>query len=373
MGATLMVRALRNSLFGQLFLGAIVVAIILAFLFTGTGGGGSLESECALQVGKSCISPKEYFASFNLIRNRITEKGVKQLQLQKQAALGLVEREALLKEAMVLGISSSQDAVDNEAMQGRAHASLPVAGADRLALSIGMCVPTEAGCAPGTVGIRTVPVKKNGKFNFAVYKRNIQNITGRSPNHFKEMQVKELTASRMRHLIKSQVRVSTEEAFLAYSRARSRVRARIANLSSDWFSRFSRPETEDELTAWSKDHSEELSEAVTAAKEEWPMGCAVVREIVLSTNDETETKEGKALLNKLKVTARSEARFDRAARQYSTKDSASLGGRVTCLYEGAAGSSPEALAAVSRLKKRGDISPVLESSRGLELIQLLGV
>ena len=90
-----MIRALRDSLFGQLFLGGIVVAIILAFLFTGAGGGGSLDEECALTLGRICVEPRDFQAAYGLTMSGIDGGAAKKLQLQQKVARGLAEREVL--------------------------------------------------------------------------------------------------------------------------------------------------------------------------------------------------------------------------------------------------------------------------------------
>src|SRR5690606_20764574 len=123
------------------------------------------------------------------------------------------------------------DEIDEELAAGRTRVSLPVAHAERLALSLAMCVEGPAGCAPGTVGLRALPVHKDGVLDYERYKRMVRLATGRSPNHFKEMQKRELTAERLRELIRSGVRVSEEEAYFAFERARSKATVRTVTAS----------------------------------------------------------------------------------------------------------------------------------------------
>lgn len=365
-------RAFRQSGIGQLVFGAIVVAIILAFMLSGRGPNVSdgLTEECAVEVGDHCIEPKEFFAAYGLVSSiGLNDKAAEQMRLKETVARGLAERELLLDEAKRLGLGTSDDAVDAELAEGRTRVSLPAASTERNAASFGLCVEGPAGCEPGTLGLRGLPVKKAGQFDFDLYKRMVRVATGRSPSLFKEMQAREITAERVRELIRSGVRVSEEEAYLSYSRARSQVTARYAKVQTSWFERYVVTPTAAEQEKWSKEHEAELKLALDAAQKEWKVGCPVVQEIRLEPEG-SETPDD--LLARAKTLRQKfpASDFDKQARALSRAESATVGGRVGCLDEKFGPGFEELTKAVSELKA-GDVSEPVVTLRGVYLVRLI--
>lgn len=370
-----MIRTLRNSGLGQIFLGTIVVAIILAFVLTGVQGTGETTGDdCAVKVGKTCISPKEYRAAYQLLTSvGLNDSAAKRLQLRKQVGLGLAEREVLVEEALSMGLATSEDDIDRELLEGRTRLSLPAENAERLALSLAMCIDGPTGCAPGTIGLRAINVKQNGAFDFELYKRTVRVVSGRSPNHFKEMQQREYTAERMRNLIRSQVRVSPEEAFLAYTRARSKATGRVVHAKTAWFQRHVTAPSEEEVAAWIEKNQAAVDAAAKETAEKWKVGCAVVSEIRLNSADPTseEAEEVKKKAEMLQAQAKAGADFQDLARRNSEGDSAVLGGRVGCLDTGYGAGAATLIDAAAELEKPGTVSSVVESIRGFHILELL--
>ncbi len=373
-----MVRALRESLLGQIFLGAIVVAIIAAFALSGTTAGApGVASDCAVEVGGHCVSPKEFQASYGLVTSiGIREQAAERLNLRKQVARGLAEREVLVQRARELGIATSKKDVDAELAEGRARVSLPADGAERLALSLALCVEGPSGCAPGSIGVRSLPVKTDGVFDYERYKRTVRVATGRSPGHFKEAQQREHTAERLRDFIRSQVKVSEEEAFLAYRRARSQATARIARVPQSWFSRYVVELSNEEVDEWAADNEQAVDDAVKALKEGWEVGCPIVSEIRLSpgaaTSAEDETASSpSARLAEVRRQVRSGKSFSLLARRLSQADSANLGGFVGCLDETYGPNHDALLAEIGELEE-GALSPVIDTAEGPTLVRLEG-
>lgn len=365
-------RAFRDSLFGQLFLGGIVVAIIVAFAIGGMqGGGNTFGSECAARVGDACVDPKEFTAAYGLVLSvGLSDRAVQQLDLKRQVARGLVEREVLRREAESLGISTSEKAIDQELLSGRARVSLPADGRERLAMSLALCLDDERSCSPGTVGLRALQVMQKGAFDYARYERVVRRTTGRSPNHFKEMQVREATAERMRELVTEPVRVSDEEAFITMERTQSKAIARLLTAKLAWFERYVRFPSEDYLEAFAKDHAAELADATKAGAAQFKPGCSVVREFALKTggadSDDAVEKKLRALLPQLKDTGRREALI----RKESDMPSAVLGGRIGCLDERYGAGSEELLTAAGKLEKPGDMSDLVRTPLGFHVLWL---
>src|SRR5690606_31873229 len=162
--ADFMLRMLRQGGVSQWLMGGVVVAIIIVFMVPAmSGGGGSLEVQCAAKVRSSCVTVKDYYAAYGLISasQELTNKRAKGLGLPSAALDGLVERELLVEEADRLGIAVSEEAIEEELVHGRIHVSVPVAQHAYLARYIGI----------GEELIRYLPVtnSKTGKFDFKIY------------------------------------------------------------------------------------------------------------------------------------------------------------------------------------------------------------
>lgn len=369
-----MYRTLQNSGLGQIFLGAMVVAIILAFIFTGAQPGTTdAAGECAVNVGERCISPKDFQASFRLLTSiGLNDSAAKKLRLREQVGRGLAEREVLVEEARRLGLGTSEDDIDAEILEGRTRISLPADGAERLALNLAMCVDGPTGCEPGTLGLRAIRVEQDGKFNYELYQRTVRVVTGRSPNHFKEMQQLEYTAERMRNLIRSQVRVSPEEAYLAYSRARSKATGRTAEVKKSWFLRYVVAPTDADIAAYSEAHKDDLEKAIKETSEKWKVGCKVVSEIRLNSADPTspEAAEVKKAAEALQQKAKAGPSFEELARRSSAGESAEFGGHLGCLDASYGAGAAALIDAAAELKQEGSVSPVVESIRGFHVLKL---
>lgn len=371
-------RSLLQSGLGQFLFGSIVVAIILAFVLSGQAPSvDALSDDCAAEVGSHCVPPKDFYAAYGLVSAiGLNEQAAEQMRLREVIARGLAEREILVAEAKRLGISTSKEAVDTELLEGRTRVSLPAEGAERFAVSLALCVDTPSGCEPGTIGLRALPVKKNNVFDFELYKRMIRVATGRSPAQFKDMQVREHTAERMRQLIQSSVRVSEEEAFLTYERVRSQAVARFVTAKTSWFERYIVQPSEAQIQAWVSEHQEELKLAVESQKAQWKPGCAVVQELLLTSQEDESEDDVIARAKKLKQEIQLGGRdrvqsFDRVARKESQAASALLGGRVGCLETQTGPAQEELTAAAAELKSPGDLSEPVATVRGVYLLGLL--
>lgn len=368
-----MVGTFRQSGVGQVMVGLIVALIVGAFVLGGSAiGVTGLSQECAAEVGRHCIDPKEYYAAYGLMSSiGLNERAAKQLQLRAQIAEGLIERELLQEEADRLGISISEDQLDEELAAGRTRVSLPAARAEQLALSLAMCVEGPAGCAPGTIGLRALPVLRDGVLDYEQYTRVVRMATGRNPGVFKEQQKRELTAERMRELIRSNVRVSEEEAFLAYERGRSKATIRTVQAQADWFSRFAIQPSDSQIEDWAVDHKAEVDAALAQEKERWKADCPMVSEIRLDLDpiaDDDEKQSRRALLEEARARLEKGADFALLARELSDGAEGAWGGALGCLDQGYGAGGQTLLTALDGLEP-GQTSQVIESVRGLHLIR----
>lgn len=376
-----MIRSLRESFLGQLFLGGVVIAIILAFALTGSSGSATVISDCAVEVGRHCVPPKAFQASYGLLTSiGINEKAAKSLNLRMQVARGLAEREVLLDKARELGISTSEADVDVELAEGRTRVSIPAAGAERLALSLALCVDGPSGCAPGTLGLRSIPVKKDGVFSYDRYKRMVRVATGRSPGHFKEAQQAELTAERVREFYRSQVKVSEEEAFLAYKRARSQATARVGRVPAAWFARYVVTPSQEAIEAWALENAALVDAGVKEREAGYKDGCPLVSEIRLAPADplalaapgSAKEEDPAKLLGELRNRLKTGADFEALARRYSSADSAAYGGALGCLDENYGPLADTLLGGLAELSTPGALSEVMMTSEGPVLLRVDG-
>lgn len=364
-----MLRMLRSGGVSQWLMGGIVVAIIVVFMVPAMSGsgGGSLSVEYAVKVRGKSVPIKDYQAAYGLITaaQGLTNKKAKDLGLPQAALDGLVERELLLTEADRLGIRVSEDALNQELMNGRIHVSVPVEQHGYLARYIGI----------GEDMVRYLPVKnrKTGEFDIKEYERIIRNVAGRSAGQFREMQLDELRANRVRDLVKSRVRISPEELWFEYQREKARATARTASVQKAWVARFVVDTSDKALDAWLKDNQTQVDEKWEQAKTEWVAECPVVREIVSTfpegaSDDEKVTARTQldAWLEQLKKPG---ASFAAVAREDSQGASAPVGGMLGCLSERYGPGSQVLLAAVADMKP-GDVSPVLETPKGFVVLKL---
>ncbi|NLE87241.1 MAG: hypothetical protein GX607_12670 [Myxococcales bacterium] len=365
---------LRQSGFGQVVVGVVVALIIGAFVL---GGGAmtvsSWSPECAAEAGDHCIDPKEYYAAYGLMSSiGLNEKAAKQLQLRAQIAEGLIERQLLLEEAKRLGIAVSEDDLDDELASGRTRVSLPAARAEQLAMSLAMCVEGPGGCAPGTIGLRALPVLRDGVLDYDRYARTVRIVTGRNPSQFKEQQKRELTAERVRELVRSAVRVSEEEAFSAYSRARSRATVRTVTAPAAWFARYVTTLSDAQVEDWAVENKDAVDAAFTAEKDAWTAECPVASEIRVDVDPGASDEDKEKLQDRIEsVQWRLKAGedFELLARELSDGREAAVGGRLGCVGTSYGAGAQTLLAALGELEP-GKVSDVIESVRGFHIVRL---
>lgn len=364
---------------GQWLVGSLVLAIAVVFVLgfrPGQGAtGASMASDCAVEVKGRCVPLKEYNAAYGLSAPPYAQpKQIRQLELNKRVAEGLVQRELLLAEAQRLGISVSDDAINREMAEGRARLSLPVSDAEWLSAMLGLCQRDflTQGCAPGTEMVRLLPVRstKTGKFDLEIYERNVRHIANRSPREFREMQERELTASRMREIITSSVQVSEDEAFLQYSLARSTASLDELMLDREWYARHVINPTPEVVAEWSKAHAKEIATGWESLQSDWVEGCSLVVDARVSWGPEATDDTKATLRQKLDGAAKlaaGGADFEAVARAVGAQADPP-GTELRCL----ALDAPEELKAAVAAMQPGSVSPLIETPSGLHLLKYIG-
>ncbi len=366
----------KGGLFTQVFMGAVVLAIIAAFLFTGRFGSSSKGDRCAVKLDDACVDLKEFTAGYGLAirasRLELPPEGVR--EIKAMVLNGFAERLLLVEDAKRFGISVSEEELDAELREGRTRLSLPAEHEAALSAQLGLCEPEGPGCAPGTMGIRLLPVKDKGTFNPDLYRRLVRNFTGRGPKQFKEMQHLETIAARMRNLIRSRARVSEREAFLLWERERSQAVIRSVRARADWMARYVLSLGPADIDVWALENKDTIDTRLARAKDDFKDGCPLVSEIFIKLPpdaSEEEKQQKRTEIEEAQRRLKAGSSFALVARELSDSSSASLGGELGCLTEDYGPGAQELLQAVGKLKP-GKVSPIVETVRGYHLLEFEG-
>jgi peptidyl-prolyl cis-trans isomerase D len=379
-----MMNLFRRGGGGQWIVAAIASLIILVFVVefrTARGpANSSLDGDCAIKVGKTCLGRKEFFATYGLVVPQgVSAKQIKAMKIPDLIVDGLIERELLVTEAQRIGIGVGDDDIDAELTQGRAHISLPALASDLAGSRLGLCIPNPMtyACAPSAHTFRTLPVKRaqDGKFDNKIYERVVRTYTNRGPKQFRDMQARELIAARMRDVIRARVRVSRDEAFEIYKRTSSTATVEYVVLERDWFARYIVDLSPASLESWANQHKDQIDDAVKSDKDRFTAGCTLVSEILFpfsgdATDAEKTTLRGYAdgALERVK---KEHEPFEAVARRVSKGEQALAGGYLGCLNESYGTGAKELMDVVARMKDH-EISPVIESARGFHVLRLEG-
>jgi peptidyl-prolyl cis-trans isomerase D len=376
-----MLSIFRGGGISQIVVGGIAFSIILVFALEFRAGRNgptaSLKKECAFELRGDCTDPKEYYAAYGLLMRNINPRASKQLSLRKKALDGLIERELLVAEAKRLGVSASESDVEAELFNGRAHLSLPAQDSLGLSAQLGLCRIAEdgRGCEPGgDTMVRYLRVKRTADepFDYALYEREIRMLANRGPKEFKEMQQRELIAARMRDLIREPVRVSETEAFGLFEQARSTATIRSAILTRDWFAKFTLDSSPAAVDKWAAENKAMVDASWETAKANFSAGCAPTREILFEIGPGANDEDRAAIRKKIESARQrliSGESFASVARSVSEGQTAVQGGELGCVGASYGIGSEEVLKAAAALKP-GEISGIIETPRGLHLLQV---
>jgi peptidyl-prolyl cis-trans isomerase D len=354
-------------------MGAVVLAIIAAFVMGGQFGSTSGSERCAVKFEGACVDLKEFNASYGLAVRasglELTGDGAR--EVKGMILNGFAERLLLNADAKRLGISISEEDLDAQLMEGRARLSLPAQEEAQLAAQLRLCIPEGPACAPGTLGMRILPVKDNGSFNPDLYRRVVRNYAGRGTKQFKEMQHEEYVAARMRDLVRSRARVSEQEAFLLWERERSEAVIRTVDARGEWMARYVLNLSNSDIDEWAMNNKAAVDSELAREKDNFKASCPIVSEIFVRFAPDATADEKAAKRTEIEEAERrlkGGEDFAKLARELSDADTAALGGAVGCLGEHYGPGAQELLQATGKLKL-GAVSPVVETVRGFHLIE----
>jgi parvulin-like peptidyl-prolyl isomerase len=380
-----MLRFFRGGGVSQIVVAGIAGAIILVFALEFRSGSGSptgrLAQECVVKYAGYCVDPKEFFAAYNLVARNVEPKYSRSMKLRQRVLDGFVERELLVAEANRLGIGISEAALNQELENGRSHVSLPADVAQQLSAQLALCpgrmTPQGPACDPGSdFPVRYLPVRRSAseKFDYSVYERQVRITTNRGPREFKEMQEREMIAERMRDLVRQRVRIPESEAFLLYERDRARAVVRSAELTRDWFAKYTVDYGSAAIDKWVSENRAQVDPAWEAAKSNFSAGCPLVSEILVelpSAATDDEKTELRKRIDEAHARIKAGAPFEQVARDLSQGQAAVLGGDVGCVSNNYGVGADEVKKAAEALKP-GEVSAVIETPRGFHILRLNG-
>lgn len=231
-----------------------------------------------------------------------------------------------------------------------------------------------AGLRPEMVTPLRVDSLKTKSFDMKQYEREIRLRTNRGPKEFKEMQTAELVAERMRELVRSQVRIAEQEAWLLFERERSKAVARVVRVERAWFGRYVVALDDAAVERFQKENSSKLDAEWETAKASWKAGCPLVDEIMLAIKPTTTDDDKLLLRGRLEEIRERIAKgesFASIARLESEGKTALAGGELGCLADDYGDGARELIEAVSKLEP-GKLSLVIETKRGLHVLRSQG-
>ncbi len=360
-------QGLKSVVYGVLIVATVVVFVVQFRPGAQQGPKGSLQLECAAEVRGQCIEPKDYFAELALVApGRMVEPAqLKAMGVRRVVLDGVIERTLLAHDAARLGVTVSEDEIDDELAAGRARVSLP---ADKLH---SLAYPLRLGLDM----VRLLPVvdPKTKTFDYKNYDKVVRQFSGRSPEQFKTMQRAELLAARVRDLVRQRVRVGDAEAFAAYSREKSTTTVRFARFERKWFARNAIDLSPAAVDTWAAAHEAEVAKAFEARKSQYLPECRVLRQIAIKVaegaTDDEKAAEHKRLDDALARIARGES-FADVARDVSDDEAAAEGGDLGCVGKG---KLPKPLEEAAWALAPGKTSDIVASEAGLFVLRLEGI
>jgi peptidyl-prolyl cis-trans isomerase D len=311
--------------------GTILVATILVFVIQFRPNSGpkaaTIRRVCAATVRGNCIDPKDQRATFRMLmpRGPDGEQSMKQARsmgLTRLSLEALVDRELLIAEADRLGLSVSEDELNDAIISGWIHVSLPLEK------------PEVALRMPGGKLYAGFKDAKTKEFDYKVFERTVRYATGRSASEFREWQKREILAAKVRSALTSNVAVGEAEAFQFYQRDQQRARVAYVTVPQKYLRRWAVKVDDAELSAWlaKKENADAVQGVLDTRKDQIAPHDNHLRHILVSVSPDASPKvRGEALTRlseAIERVRRGEA-FSEVAREVSDdKGSGSRGGEL---------------------------------------------
>lgn len=336
-------RGLSNILYGVIIIGTIMTFVI-EFRPNASQRTASWNPSCVARVRGRCIEPKDFAAAYRILMPSRSAEMSRRMNLKRVALDGLIERELLDDEAKRLGISVSEDEVTDQLYDGFVRVSVPAEDP-----AIAQAIFREMYQSYARAGLvsqeiaqahfddrdAAIPIDfrdpKTKVFDMKIYERQIRNISNRSAVEFREGQVRELLAAKMRDIVREPIRVSGAEAWEEYDRRYSSATVVWIPVKESWAARWAVDANPAAVDAWVAQHQTDVDEQVKArAKDDEPKP-GHVRHILVKLPYGASDEEKALALAKLSWAygrIRSGEPFAEVARDTSEDGSAAQGGDV---------------------------------------------
>lgn len=320
---------------------------------------------CAVEIRGDCISSTHYWGAYRLIAPRGAETAqLKSMSLRKQTAEGLVDRWLLNEDAKRLGVGVSDEDLNAALTSGRVHVSLP---SDKIA-TLGPYLRLDADL------IRPMRVKDNKtkKFSNDIYKKEVRFATKMSEQEFRDFQRLEMTAARMRDLIRSRARVGENEAYEHFAYEKSTATVSFVKLQRRFYADLVVDTSEKAASAWAESNKGEVDSIWEKRKAQFAPECRVARVIAVevdpSATDPDAAKaaakqEIEGAITRIKA---GDADFSEMARRVSDDESAARGGLIGCIQKGKSKPFDEALQKLGE----GEMSDILETEDTFTVVKV---
>jgi len=361
-------KGLQSAVYGVLIVATVIVFVVQ---FNPSAGKKSaqLSQSCAATVRGTCIEPRDHTAAYRLLMP-FGEQGpdsalAKQMHIPQIALEGLIERQLLDDEAHRIGLTVTDDEINDAIISGFLRVSIP---ADKPELQADLQPPAYDGKRYFGFWFRDPKTKE---FDQKIYARNLGRL-GESEMEFRKFEEQEILAAKMRDLVRAPVRVSEEEALASYLTEKSVATFTYVEVRPDFLARYSAdpPVTDAEIEAWAKKpENAKILESTLELRKKNPPKDGNIRHILVKVAPTDDAKaHAKALAKITEAWARIQRGepFAEVAHAISEDSSKDKGGSLET--DKTDGFVPAFKAAASKLKNGEMTQTAIESQFGYHLI-----
>jgi peptidyl-prolyl cis-trans isomerase D len=360
------------SAIGGLFIILVAVVFIVQFR-PAVGGAGSTSAgpACAVEIHGGCIPTTHYWAAYRLVGGGFDQQYLRSMGLRRLVTEGLIERFVLNEDAKRLGIHVSDEDVTRELALGRAYVSLPSDKERELGYYLGL-LAAQPRKIEWEVPFRVLNVKssKTKTFDLKTYEKTVRNITKMSPTDFREFQREEMTAARMRDLVRSRVHVAESEGYEEYSRQKATITVNYVKLNRNFYADLFVDANQKAVDDWASKNADEINKTYEARKAQYEGECRVAKHILAKASEdasqEAKDKAKKRIDAALAAVNKGED-FGEVAKRFSEDGSATKGGDLGCVpRKQTVEPFEKALFALDE----GKVSPIVTTEFGYHIIKL---
>lgn len=282
----------RSRNFKSVVYGALIVVTVVVFVVGfnpargGRGGTASIREECVAVVRGTCITPRDFKSAQVFFLRRISDPAQAQGMGVKRTVMdGLIERELLVADAKRLGLTVTENELNDQLLAGIVHLSLPT---DKESLAYTYRIEN------GRV-LEDFRDPKSKQFDMKTYEKIVRRLAG-SPVEFREAQSRELLAAKMRDLIRAPVRVSEVEALEAYVNEKSSASLAYVNVDQKFAARYGVAASDADVDKWAAEETnKKLIETTVASRKDSAIPKEKQIRHILVKVDPSATTEAKSL------------------------------------------------------------------------------